>query len=202
MRYLHPSVRYRARASLLALSLLAGIATAAGGSSASGDPRVEAGRRLYEQGILPDGAPLRALRPEGFVLEGAHAACITCHRKSGMGSVEGSIDSTVLVPPVAGPVLFVPARFHGTYLNPVHHWVPNDAWARALTRAAYDETSLARALREGLDPDGKRLIAPMPRYDLDAPAVSALAAYLRTLSARPAPGVEHRRPAPRNRRHA
>jgi len=108
-----------------------------------------------------------------------------------MGSVEGSIDSTVLVPPVAGPVLFVPARFHGTYLNPVHHWVPNDAWARALTRAAYDETSLARALREGLDPDGKRLIAPMPRYDLDAPAVSALAAYLRTLSARPAPGVEH-----------
>ena len=27
--------------------------------------------------------------------------------------------------------------------------------------------SLAHALREGLDPDGQPLIAPMPRYELD-----------------------------------
>ena len=62
---------------------------------------------------LPDGRPMRAVRPEGFVLEGEQAACVTCHRDSGMGSVEGSIDRTILVPPVAGPLLFAPARFHG-----------------------------------------------------------------------------------------
>ena len=41
-----------------------------------------------------------------------------------------------------------------------------------------------------MDPDGHPLVAPMPRYALDDASVSALAAYLRTLSATPAPGVE------------
>ena len=67
---------------------------------------------------------------------------------------------------------------------------PTRAWERALTRGAYDEASLARSLREGLDPDGRLLVAPMPRYALDDQAVAALAAYLRGLSAEAAPGVE------------
>jgi hypothetical protein len=172
------------------VGLGAGDAFAEGSPSAPAGSQQEAGRRLYQQGLLPDGTPLHAERPEGFALEGERAACVSCHRPSGMGSVEGSIERTILVPPVAGPVLFEPARFHGVYLNRLHHWVPNDRWARALTRGAYDEAALARSLREGLDPDGRRLLAPMPRYELDDAAVSALAAYLRTLSAQPAPGVE------------
>jgi hypothetical protein len=174
-------------AAAAALGVGAGCALA--GSSRS-DALVEAGRRIYQEGVLPDGTPLRAMRPEGFALEGEHAACATCHRRSGMGSVEGSVDRTILVPPVAGPVLFEPARFHDTYLDPYHHWVPSESWGRALTRGAYDDETLARALREGLDPDGKRLVAPMPRYELDAAGVAALAVYLRSLTIRPAPGVE------------
>jgi hypothetical protein len=154
------------------------------------DALAEAGRRIYEEGVLPEGTPLRALRPEGFSLEGEDAACATCHRRSGMGSVEGSVDRTILVPPVAGPVLFEPARFHETYLDPFHHWVPSKSWSRALTRGAYDDATLGRALREGLDPDGRPLVAPMPRYELDTAAVAALAAHLRTLTSRPAPGVD------------
>jgi len=152
-------------------------------------PLVEAGRRIYEDGVLPDGELLRAMRPEGFALEGRYAACVTCHRRSGMGSVEGSIDSTVLVPPVAGTVLFAPSRFAGTYLNPQHHYVPNAAWERTLTRPAYDLASLALALREGLDPGGRRLVTPMPRYELDDAALAALYAYLRQLSSATDPGV-------------
>jgi cytochrome c553 len=177
-------------ATLCAIVLLAATVAALAGEPAPDDALLETGRRIYHDGILPGGEPLRALRPEGFVLEGSYAACVTCHRRSGMGSVEGSIDSTILVPPVAGPVLFVPARFAGLYLNPVHHYVPNAAWERALTRPAYDLASLARALREGLDPGGKQLVTPMPRYELDDAAVAALAAYLRQLSSVPAPGVE------------
>lgn len=150
----------------------------------------ELGRRIYQDGRLPDGRPLKALRPEGFVLEGEHAACVTCHRESGMGSVEGSLEKTVLVPPLAAGLLFLPARFHGTFLNSAHHWVPNAAWARSLTRGAYDQTSLARSLREGLDPEGRPIGPPMPRYALDDQSVAALAAYLARLSAEPAPGVE------------
>ncbi len=151
---------------------------------------VERGRRIYEDGILPDGSPLRASRPEGFVLEGPDAACATCHRRSGMGSVEGSADTAILVPPVVGRLLFQPARFHRIFLDPSHHWVPNASWARALTRAAYDEPSLARALRDGLDPDGRQLVAPMPRYELDTGELSALVAHVRGLASDPPPGVE------------
>ena len=178
------------RIGILVLGLLAVCSAPASEPAASGEGEIELGRRIYEQGILPDGSLLRAVRPEGFVLEGEFAACVTCHRPSGMGSIEGSVDRTTLVPPVTGPVLFAPARFHGIDFNPTHHWVPNAAWERALTRGAYDEASLARALREGLDPDGRHLVAPMPRYDLDEPAVGALAAYLRRLSTERAPGVE------------
>lgn len=151
---------------------------------------VETGRRIYEEGILPSGKPLRALRPEGFTMEGKHAACVTCHRRSGMGSVEGNVDTTVLVTPVAGPVLFAAARFSTVPLDPSHHYIPNDAWERAVTRSAYDASSFAMALREGKDPDGKLLVSPMPRYELDDTAVSALSAYLAQLTSRPEPGVE------------
>jgi hypothetical protein len=106
-----------------------------------------------------------------------------------MGSVEGSIDSTILVPPVAGPVLFAPARFTDSYLDDSHHYVPNEAWKRSLTRPAYDQQRLGHALRAGLDPGDKHLVAPMPLYNLDDAALAALTAYLQQLSSTPAPGV-------------
>jgi cytochrome c553 len=151
---------------------------------------IETGRRIYEDGVMPDGKPLLAMRTEGFVMEGRYAACVSCHRRSGMGSVEGNIDSTVLVPPVAGPVLFAASRFAYSELDKGHHYIPNDAWERVLTRTAYDRQSLARSLREGIDPDGNKLVAPMPLYNLDDSAVAALSAYLEPLSSTPAPGVE------------
>ncbi len=158
--------------------------------AASDDSLIETGRRIYQEGILPSGEPLRALRPEGFTMEGKYAACVTCHRRSGMGSVEGNIDTTVLVTPVAGPILFAPARFSTVPLDPSHHYIPNEAWERALTRSSYDTNSFARALREGIDPDGKQLVSPMPRYELDDTAMSALSAYLAQLTSKPDPGVE------------
>ena len=151
---------------------------------------IEAGRLIYEEGVLPGGRVLQAVRPEGFIIEGKYAACSTCHRRSGMGSVEGNVRTTVLVPPVAGPVLFAPSRFAYSELDTSHHYVPNDAWERVLTRTAYDEQSLARSLREGLDPDGKQLVAPMPLYNLDDEALAALSAYLKQLASEPAPGIE------------
>lgn len=60
-----------------------------------------------------------------------------------------------------------------------------------LTRPAYTEASLARALREGIDSAGRPLSRVMPRYDLSNAEVAALADHLRSLSA-PAPGVTPR----------
>lgn len=152
---------------------------------------LETGRRIYEEGVLPDGQPLIARRPEGFTLEGEYAACIGCHRRSGMGSIEGNIDNTVLVPPIAGPVLFTEARFSRVPLDPSHHYIPNSAWERALTRSAYDVPTLIKALTSGIDPDGKQLVSPMPVYDLDDVSIKALTTYLTQLGDKVAPGVDN-----------
>lgn len=146
---------------------------------------IDIGRAIYEQGILPDGTQLRGTQATGATLEGPQAACAACHRRSGFGGYEGSI----LIPPISGLVLS----------NPGPHFIaagstPTGAaasvpWYRAMTRSSYDDTSLARALREGLDPDGDPLMPPMPRYELDGPALADLLAYVKQLSAAPSPGL-------------
>ena len=102
--------------------------------------------------------------------------CQSCHGRSGMGADRGRPDPA----PLAGPLLFAP-----------------DAQRR---RPAYDEGTLARALRDGIDPAGRSLDPLMPRYRLGDGDVAALAAYLRQLGAAPSPGVGPSKPAPRDAR--
>ncbi len=118
-----------------------------------------------------------AARVQGAPIPPHAAACVACHRRSGLGSAE----STLLVPPIAGHLLFNPLSPQTGQRLP---WPSRDR-----TRPAYDEASLARALREGVAPDGVPIAAPMPRYEFTAQEIAALAAYLRTLSVDTAPGV-------------
>lgn len=148
----------------------------------------EAGRRIYVDGILPDGSQLTAIRFEGAsAIAGAGAACVNCHRRSGYGSSEGRI----LVPPVAGAVLFAPGAFAPASASGAKRGTHPivSAVERFRSRSAYDERKLMRALRSGIDPDGVPLRPPMARYRLDTYAIKALAAYLRQLSDGPVPGV-------------
>ena len=170
---------------VVAVTLLGGVAPA--------DDVVEAGRLIYEQGILPSGDLLIATRPEGLILEGQYAACTTCHRRSGMGSVEGIVSSAILVPPLAGPLLFAPGKFANSFLDETHHYVPHITWRRAMTRPAYDPATFADALRNGVNSSGEALDAPMPHYDLDEESAAALVAYLQQLTSEPAPGVDQDR---------
>ena len=155
----------------------------------AGDP--EAGRRLYREGTLPSGRPLRGVLQADVAVTGAQLPCAGCHRRSGFGGVEG----TVFVPPVTGPALFGerplagPGRFRELFqeeLAPAY-------WSRlrdAPWRPPYSEETLAVALRDGRDPAGRTLDPLMPRYELPPSAVRHLAAYLRTLGATTPPGVD------------
>jgi mono/diheme cytochrome c family protein len=163
--------------------------TTAAPVQAADDALVEIGRRIYHQGILPDSQPLEATRPEGLMLEGRFAACVTCHRRSGMGSIEGLGKAAILVPPVAGPVLYAQALFANSFLDDAHHYIPNETWRRAMTRPAYDEETLTEALQSGRNSAGTPLEAPMPLYDLGPDAAAGLAAYLQSLGSAPDPGV-------------
>lgn len=153
-------------------------------AASADDSLVDAGRRLYRNGILPDGSTLTAVRHHDSAASGAVAACVNCHRPSGYGSMEGRI----LIPPIAGAVLFTPGPFAaGSKRTSSSNLAPVE---RFRTRSAYDISRLARTLREGVDADGQPLNPLMPHYRLDEKAVSALAAYLRHLSDEPVAGIE------------
>ena len=167
---------------------------------------VAAGLRIYREGILPDGRPLRAVAQSGTIRSGADAACTACHRRSGYGTSEGP----VTIPSITATALFgwserpperplVPGAAGG--LSPANATVAAQAALSAarLARIAaargaqrrppYDEASLARAIRAGVDVTGRPLAHGMPRYALGDEDLRVLLAYLRTLSTGPAPGV-------------
>lgn len=162
------------RAPLGALLLaLAGACVPAGASTQGapdGGDLLAVGRALYLEGRRADGSPLVATRAGGLAVAGAEAACVNCHRRSGMGGSEGR-----------------------SYIPPVTHaalasTMPAGKGPSAIGdgRPAYTQASLARALRAGVDPAGRSLDFLMPRYALHDNEVAALRAYLATLP-RPAP---------------
>ena len=141
---------------------------------------VELGRRIYMEGILPSGAPLQGKRANSGQIEGAAAACETCHRRSGMGSLEGNI----VVPPITGRFLFATNED-----RPIALLDPRAPKNVTKAHAPYTEESLAKAIREGVNVSGKPLSLLMPQYALSDDEIKAVMAYLRQLSAELSPGV-------------
>jgi len=167
---------------VLAGGLLAGASLPAGHASAlgvAGRSEGGAGQSIYLQGVLGSGAPLAATREDGLVTTGTDAACVNCHQHSGLGSVEGRVS----IPPVTGDYLFH-SRANGA-------GEPVLAYAEGVrgNRDPYDDATLARAIREGLDSQGRPLNYLMPRFALDEKDMAALIAYLKSLSVRRVPGV-------------
>jgi mono/diheme cytochrome c family protein len=123
------------------------------------------GRVLYLEGRRADGSALVATRAGGLVVSGAEAACVNCHRRSGMGGAEGRS----YIPPVTRAALAsaMPAGKGPSAIGD--------------GRPAYTQQALAHALRSGVDPAGRSLDFLMPRYRLDEREVAALQAYLATL---------------------
>jgi cytochrome c553 len=122
---------------------------------------------------------VEATREAGAALKGADAACVNCHRRSGLGSTEGRIT----IPPIAGPYLFI-AR--GQSLE--QQGVPFVDTER-VNHEAYTDESLARAIREGTGANGKPLNYLMPRYQIDDATMAALIDYLKEMKVKSAPGV-------------
>ncbi|MEY4753301.1 MAG: hypothetical protein RJA44_976, partial [Pseudomonadota bacterium] len=165
---------------LAALSLSASVATAAELS-----PAAQAGLRIYRDGVLPDGSPLQARRAGVGLLRGTEAACENCHRRSGIGASEGR----QFVPPIAGPLLMQAAQPYRPQRPGRAAGMPTTA-LRHQSRSAYDLGSLGRALRDGVDPDGKALADLMPRYELTPAQIEQVEAYLQTLPVQAPAGIE------------
>jgi hypothetical protein len=96
-----------------------------------------------------------------------------------MGGAEGPL----VVPAIAGAVLFAPVTKGAPQLG-----TPRTTGEG--TRPAYTDETLLRALHDGVDPAGRTLSATMPRYAVTAADAGALGAYVRTLGATPPPGLD------------
>ena len=160
------------------LALLATVAPLAWSAEAR---TADVGESIYLRGTLGSGAELEGVRAGGGVsTHGTDAACVNCHQHSGLGSKEGNIS----IPPVTGEYLFH-SRGHDRddaqlpYVETMHG-----------NRDPYTDTTLARAIRAGIDSQGRTLGELMPRFALDDADMAALIGYLKKLTVRRVPGVD------------
>jgi len=157
--------------------MLLGMASSPGMGAAPSDEQIDAGRRIYVSGVDGHGRPIAAGRWGETVVTGEQAACVQCHRMSGMGSMEGDLQ----VPPVTGYALFGGDKVVATM-------DPRSGKGFNRRHAPYDDTSFASAVRTG-HASGRELDVLMPRYALDDEDMAALIAYMRQLSTHWSPGV-------------
>ena len=136
--------------------------------------QVDAGRRMYMEGVLPTGERMTGIVQGDIPLAGEQVICGRCHRRSGFGAPEGQN----VAPPVVADILYSSVRLP-TSKPPL---APE-------LRPAYTNETLKRAIREGVGSTGKPLGPLMPRYPLDDAQLDTLIGYLNTLSRSPDPGV-------------
>lgn len=138
------------------------------------DSRLELGRRMYMEGVLPSGKMMTATVGGDIEITGDQVICGACHRRSGLGSSEGQ----EVIPAVTGALLYQPLRLP-TRKPPLAPQL----------RPAYTDDSLKRAIRDGMAADGSSLSPFMPRYALNDEQLDILLTYLKSLQGEPAPGV-------------
>ena len=164
---------------LLLLLLVSSLVVFAGPvlTTATADDTPESdGKRIYRDGILPSGRPIVAQLASGAQLAGRQAACVTCHRRSGLGAAEGQN----IIRPLTVPGFFAGQENTRRYARP---------HAVSVHQLQYTDESFDRALHDGQSLDGRTLNPLMPRYALDSGAITALRAYLSSVALRPSPGV-------------
>jgi hypothetical protein len=137
------------------------------------------GADIYELGKLSNGQDLVGVRKD-LKISGADAACMNCHRKSGMGSVEGNIQA----PPITGRFLFrSDDRLFATM-------DPRSGKRFNQYHDPYNEKSLALAITQGINVNGQPMSELMPRYPLSDQEIKSLTGYLTNLSKNYSPGVD------------
>jgi len=144
----------------------------------SDQERLHLGERIYREGLLPSGEPMQAYVKGDLPVPGTSFTCVSCHLRSGLGSVEGG----VYTPPTNGVKLYQPHQ-------PLFKNMEQKYFPLPLRRPAYTDASLAEAIRSGDVPPRYKLNDVMPRYLIDDADMAILVSYLKSLSSTVSPGV-------------
>ncbi len=141
---------------------------------------LELGKRIYTEGLRADGTPLTGAQNMVHV-EGQDAACVRCHRNSGMGSVEGE----ERISPISGRYLF-PADND----QPMAEQDGHVGKTVSKRHVPYTLEAIDQVMRSGVNNQGRSLSSLMPRYELNQDELRGLQAYLSTLSVGYSTGAE------------
>ncbi|MBK4997827.1 ABC transporter substrate-binding protein [Pseudomonas sp. S31] len=132
----------------------------------------QAGKRLYREGVSSSDVQLQArVGASDMSVPATVLPCASCHGSDGRGRAEGG---------VRPPSLDWQRLAQGQ----------GERQVNGRRYPAYTDSTLARAIQQGLDPSGKRLDPAMPRFDLTLADQRNLTAYLKRLADERDPGVE------------
>jgi len=127
------------------------------------------GQAVYYLGVDAEGRAIpRTVAGGGMMGLGMMEtiACVDCHGEDGRGGRFRSMFGPIDVADIRYSVLTSPRSEDGTT---VPGWTDDD---------------IARAIRDGVEPNGERLQAPMPRWDMTDSEIEDVISYLKELSSR------------------
>jgi cytochrome c oxidase subunit 2 len=121
------------------------------------------GERLFLTGRDANGigVPRSNRSMTGMMVTGG--GCAACHGPDGRGRTVGAMMGSFEAPDIRWSTLSSPQDPQGRPQTP------------------FDEAVFAHAVRAGVDPEGRRLKPPMPRWQVTDQEVQDLVAYLKTL---------------------
>ncbi len=144
------------------------------------------GEKMYREGLLPTGEVMQAFVSDDVPVDGTAFTCVSCHLRSGLGSVEGE----VITPPTNGRILYQERK---PFIKGAEFVPSISNYAKYLPeRPAYTDDTLATLISAGIDPVGRSVLKAMPRYELEDDDMAIMIAYLKSLSDQPPPGVSAR----------
>lgn len=127
------------------------------------------GQRIYYTGSDANGRAIpRTIAGGGMMGLGmmGGVACVDCHGEDGRGGRIGMMFGAVNIPDIRYSTLTTTRSEDGT------------------TIPAWTDSDIARAIRDGVEPDGQRLKAPMPRWNMTDAELTDVISYLKELDTR------------------
>jgi ABC-type branched-subunit amino acid transport system substrate-binding protein len=140
-------------------------------ATAQQTPAEKLGRQIYVRGSGSGKESITAfMGDESMNIPATALPCASCHGEDGAGRSEGGV---------------VPSDIRWETLSKAYG-VTHES---GRSHPAYTESSLKRAITEGVDPAGNPILVAMPRYRMTESDLSALVAYMRGLGEVHDPGL-------------
>lgn len=140
------------------------------------------GEKMYREGLLPSGAPMKATVKGDVPVDGSMFTCVSCHLRSGFGISEGQVRT----PPIDGTRLYSPvSKFKDAFLV----GQAAEGIGGKFFRPAYTDETLADCIEGGVDSANRQLSSVMPLYPLGKSEMAIMVYYLKKLSVGLEPGV-------------